>query len=533
MSVISLHSVSYILPDGTPLFQDISCTFAYEKTGLVGDNGSGKSTLMKIVAGLLHPATGQVSGSGAVVYLPQQSNIRDKRFLIDFFPLREKYLALQRILSGSGNETDLLILDNDWDVGDRLTSALEQMGIGYLTPGRKSETLSGGEVVRCLLAALLTQKPDLIILDEPTNHLDAGGRKIVAGFIDEWDKGIIVISHDRSLLRQMNRTLELSQNGLKAYGGDYDFYVSCKQQETEAAQRVVKSAETTLKKSIREQRTVLSRQQKRIRTAAKNSAESGIPKIVLNARKGQGEKTLSNIKEIHSKKIEHDRLQLKDAKEKVVTGPPLRIDMDESFVPRGKTVVKAEGINFSWDGKKMLWKEDLSFIVTGAERVLVTGGNGSGKTTLFRAVLGELSPAHGALYIGVARIGILDQQVSLLRDDLSLLDNLRLASPDTPEHELRIRLGRFLFWGDEVTKIVRVLSGGERMRAGLACLLAADSAPELLLLDEPTNNLDLKSILELTDALNAYSGTLMVVSHDADFVGAIGITGEVKVGGRK
>ena len=528
MSVISLHSVSYILPDGTPLFQDISCSFATEKTGLVGDNGSGKSTLMKIVAGIVAPSSGQIIGNGVVAYLPQQNNIRNNRYLLDFFPLKAKYLALQRILSGTGTEDDLATLDNDWEVGERLTTALEKMGIGYLTPMRESCTLSGGEVVRCLLASLLTQKPDLIILDEPTNHLDAFGRKIVADFIEDWKSGIIVISHDRALLRLMDRILELSPIGLKSYGGNYDFYTACKQQENDAALREVKSAETTLKKSIREQRSVLDRQQKRIRTAAKSSADSGIPKIVLHAKKGQGEKTLSNIKEIHSKKIENARLQLEDARKNIVTGPPLRIDMDASGVPAGKIIIRAEGINFSWDGKQMLWKEDLSFTITGAERVLVSGANGSGKSTLFRALLREVTPAHGSLSLGCTRVGILDQQVSLLRDEVSLLDNLRFVSPDTPEHELRIRLGRFLFWGDEVNKTAGILSGGERMRAGLACLLAADSAPELLLLDEPTNNLDLKSILELTTALNGYSGTLMVVSHDEEFVRSIGIQTEIR-----
>jgi ATPase subunit of ABC transporter with duplicated ATPase domains len=146
-----------------------------------------------------------------------------------------------------------------------------------------------------------------------------------------------------------------------------------------------------------------------------------------------------------------------------------------------------------------------------------------------RLIKKEIFPQRGELFVGVNKIGTLDQQVSVLADKLTLLENLKIHAPNLPEHELRIRLGRFLFYKEEINKKAEVLSGGERMRAGLACLLAAEQSPELILLDEPTNNLDLESIIELTSALNNYKGALLVVTHDIDFIKEIDIRREIKL----
>jgi ATPase subunit of ABC transporter with duplicated ATPase domains len=191
-------------------------------------------------------------------------------------------------------------------------------------------------------------------------------------------------------------------------------------------------------------------------------------------------------------------------------------------------MIIAEEINYAPDERLMLWPRGLSFILRGNERIHIAEKNGSGKSTLLKLIAGQLSPTSGVLKIGAGKVMLLDQEVSLLQDSDSVYENIRRhADGGIPEHELRIRLARFIFFKDDVFTPAGVLSGGERMRLGLACALAAEQAPELLLLDEPTNNLDIGSITEVTAMLNAYHGALIVVSHDADFIEEIGITREL------
>lgn len=527
MSSIVLNKLSKIFPDGSSLFRDLSISFNFEKTGLVGNNGSGKSTLARMIAGIIPPSSGSITAEGKISYLPQDLNSFDNHSLIEILNLKEKYAAFKRVTSGSGNPDDLILLDDDWKMEERIYDSLEKAGIKYLALDRMFNTLSGGEKVRCLLASLFIENPGFIILDEPTNHLDFSARKIIYSFVDTCKIGLLVISHDRTLLRKMDRIAELSLSGLKIYGCGYDLYIEMRNIENEAAMKDVQSAKSTLDKDILEKEKAITRQVKRTKTAEAKSAGSGIPKILLNAKKGKGEKTLKKLKDIHSKRIESSEANLSDAKSRLPAARQIKIDLERSRVPSGKIIVRGTDLNYSWDGTNYLWQRDLSFQITGSERILLKGINGSGKTTLMKIISKEIIPRRGELYIGVKKLGVLDQQVSILNDELTLLENIKLHTLNMPEHELRIRLGRFLFYKEEVNKKAHLISGGERVRAGLACLLADEQSPELIMLDEPTNNLDIESILELTSALNNFKGALLVVSHDIDFIKDINLTREI------
>lgn len=529
MSSIVINNLTLIYPDGSTLFKNLSASFGNEKTGLVGNNGSGKSAIAKIIAGIIEPSEGSVLKDGKVSYLPQDYSSLSQLTLIQVFSLEKKYKAFHRLTSGKGTKEDLIILDNDWEIEKRTFASMEKVGVKNISPERTFASLSGGEKVRILFASLLTENPSFIILDEPTNHLDFSAREMIYKFVDEWKKGMLVISHDRSLLRQMDRISELSSIGLKLYGGNYDFYFEMRNIENDAVKKEIQSAENLLKKNIEDKKQVISRQEKRTKTGAKRAVKTGGPKILLNAKKSKGEGTLKKLKDIHNSRIEESQKNLSEAKTKLRFERQIKIDLEKSKVPEGKIIVRGTGLNFSWDGINFLWEKDLYFQLTGAERVLLKGLNGSGKTTLMRLIKKEILPQRGELFVGVNKIGTLDQQVSVLDDKLTLLENLKIHAPNLPEHELRIRLARFLFYKNVVNKKAEVLSGGERMRAGLACLLAAEKSPELILLDEPTNNLDIESIIELTSALNSYKGALLVVTHDIDFIKETNIRREIKL----
>jgi ATPase subunit of ABC transporter with duplicated ATPase domains len=212
------------------------------------------------------------------------------------------------------------------------------------------------------------------------------------------------------------------------------------------------------------------------------------------------------------------------ARQHVTPDHQIIIDLEQSEVPAHKRMVELKRINYRYPGAgRTLWPEPLSFEIVGPERVWLKGQNGSGKSTLIDLRCGRKRASTGEVNVGTRRIGLLDQKTSILDQGSTVFEILKQVAPLRPDHELRIILGRFLFEQEAALKPVSVLSGGERMRAALACLLGADQSPQILIVDEPTNNLDLASVKELVSALSNYRGVLIAVSHDDTFLAEIGI----------
>lgn len=525
---IGANQLSYQFPSGETLFRHLTFTIGYGKTGLTGDNGSGKSTLIQLLAGSLMPTSGTVVTAGKIAVMPQLFHPYYAQNVAQVLGVEAILQALERITDGLCTEADFLLLDNNWDIEDRIKQILLQADLSYLPPDRQFSSLSGGEMSRLLFAGLLLQEPDFILLDEPTNHLDRASREKFYKLITAFRKGLLVISHDRELLRLMDKTMELSAKGVKMYGGNYDFYLEQKNIEADAALQQYQAATTEWKKSVRIQRSAVEKQEKRNSRGEKSNRAKGVDKMVLNILKGAGENTLARAKNVHAGKVQQQAEKVNQAKAQVQPDYTISIDLENSTLPAAKKVIVAREINYSYEADTFLWPEPLSFTLFSHDRLSVIGNNGSGKSTLIQLIIGALRPATGTIYIGVDKIGLIDQQLQFLDNFLTVLENLQRFAPSSmPEHDLRIRLGRFLFYHESVFKKVAFLSGGERMRLALACLLATGNAPQLLVLDEPTNNLDIASVDQLISALINYKGAMIVISHDRDFLRQLQITQEL------
>jgi ATPase subunit of ABC transporter with duplicated ATPase domains len=523
----TLDAVAAKTPDGRVLFENLTLAFGAERTGLVGRNGVGKTSLLRLIAGDAVPADGVVSVRGAVGVLRQSLAPPPGATVAEVMGLAEPLAVLARIAEGRGSADDLA--EADWTLETRLEAALAEVGLAGLDPARPAASLSGGQLTRAALAGLLARAPDLLLLDEPTNNLDAEGRALVADVLGRWRGGALVVSHDRALLRRMDRIVELTSLGAKIYGGSYDLYAERKAVEEAAAARELADAQRTVARVAREAQAAAEKKARRDSAGRRFAAKGSEPKILLGAMAERAENSGGRETQLAERAKTQVAAQLAEAEAKVERLRNLAFDLPPSGLAAGKTVLAFEHAGFAYPGGRPVVAQ-LSFRLVGPERVALAGPNGVGKTTVIRLAAGELQPTAGAVRIGV-RPAFLDQQTALLRPEETLIEAYRRLNPAATRNDAHAALARFLFRNRDAEKQVRALSGGERLRAGLACVLSGEAPPQLLILDEPTNHLDLDSIGAVEAALRGYDGALLVVSHDRDFLAAIGVEREVRLGG--
>ena len=525
-SHIELRNVSWSTPDGSPLLDNINLAFCAERSGLIGRNGIGKTTLLKIVAGAIAPASGTVTVTGSVSMLHQRSGPPPDQTIADAFCVADDLERLARIEAGEARDGDLD--DADWSLEPRAMAALADAGLADIALDRQLATLSGGQATRAALAALMFAEPDLLLLDEPTNNLDRGGRAIVADMLGAWKGGAVVVSHDRKLLRRMDRIVELSGLGAKVYGGNWDLYAERKAEERDAAEHRLATAERTL---VQVNRDIQKASERKARSDSRGRHERtsrSHSKSAYDFKKEKSEQAMDRGANLSTRKRDDATAAVNAAREDVEVFKSLSLTLPPSNTPSNKRLLAMDDV--SWrtpDGKSVL--SDLSFMLVGPERIAVIGPNGAGKSTLLRLVAGDLKPDQGSVRRG-CRIVMLDQNVALLDTASTILENFRHLNPEQPENAARTMLARFLFRNDDALKRVGNLSGGERLRAALAVVLGGHEAPQLIVLDEPTNHLDLTSIEVIEAALADYDGALLVASHDEDFLSAIRIERRIDLG---
>ncbi|HEX3915982.1 MAG TPA: ABC-F family ATP-binding cassette domain-containing protein [Caulobacteraceae bacterium] len=525
-SLITLDGLTDASPDGRVLFENLTLAFGREKTGLVGRNGVGKTTLVRLMLGERTPAAGVVAVAGRLAVLRQQLAPPPGAQVADLLGVAEALAALARLEAGEGRDGDLETAD--WGLPVRIEAALAEVGLAGVALDRAADALSGGQLTRGALAALLVAEPDFILMDEPTNNLDAEGRAALAAMLERWRGGALVVSHDRALLRRMDRIVELTSLGANVYGGNYDLYAARKAEAEAAAARDLEQAEQAMARTGREIQQAKERKARSDARGKQLGAKGGIPRIVLGAMAEAAQNTGGRQNRLAERLRAEAERDLADAEARVERVRRLAFDLPPSGLPDGRLALAFEDVAFAWpDGTPVL--ADVSFRLTGPERVAVTGPNGAGKTTLIRLATGALEPTAGRVRRGVEAV-VLDQRAALLRDDETLLANFRRLNPAADDNAAHSALARFVFRNVTALKPAGALSGGERLRAALACALMAARPPQLIILDEPTNHLDLDSIAAIEAALAAYDGALLVVSHDRDFLAAIGVEREVVLG---
>jgi ATPase subunit of ABC transporter with duplicated ATPase domains len=523
---ITLDSLSFRAPDGRTLLNNVTLAFGAERTGLVGANGCGKTTLLRLILGDVTPSAGSVAVRGRVGLLRQSFAPPPGASLADLLGVADAFARLDRIEAGAGSADDFERAD--WDLPQRVAAAMADVGLGAMALARDAGSLSGGEATRAAVARLLIEAPDMMLLDEPTNNLDADARAMIADVLSDWRGGALVVSHDRSLLRGMDRIVELSSLGARLYGGGYDLYRQRKDEEADAAARALDSAERDARRIDREIQATRERQDRSDAAGRRAKARGDQPKIILNAMAGRAENTRAAQQHLADRRRADAEARLAAARERVEIARRLGFDLPPSGLAAGKLALAFEEVTFGWPGVDPLF-ENLSFRITGPERLAVSGRNGAGKSTLIALALGQSGPTAGRITRGVATLA-LDQRAALLHDDETLVQNYRRLNPAATDNQAHAALARFLFRNVAALKPAGALSGGERLRAALACVLLGDRPPQLVILDEPTNHLDLDSIEAVETALSAYDGALLIVSHDEDFLQGVGVERRLQLG---
>ncbi len=527
---VVLNDVSFAWPDGSPLLTHVTAAFGSGRTGLVGANGSGKTTLLRLIRSDLTPSAGTITTSGRVAYLPQHVTRDADATVADLLGIRATLDALRAIEGGSVDEAHFEAVGDDWDIEARAAELLHSAGVGGLGADldRRVDAMSGGETVLVAIAGQRLSGAPVVLLDEPTNNLDRRARAAVATLVRGWPGALIVVSHDVELLDLMDETAELYDAALSVCGGGYTTYREVLAAQQDAARRALRDAESALKTERRQRTEAETKLARRARYARTDYENKRRPRAVMKLKAREAQVSAGKARTEVEAKVDEATAAVDERASKVRRQARIRIELPDPDVPASRRL--AEFVDPT--------DPDHRYVIAGPERVALVGPNGSGKTRLVDQLVhprGDASTADesdestgGAGWpraiAHTHRIGYLPQRIDGLDPSASLLDTVRTSAPTSTPQEVRAGLARFLFRGTQVDRTVGQLSGGERFRVALAAILLAAPPPQLIVLDEPTNSLDLTSVDELVDALSAYLGGLIVVSHDEAFLARLHIT---------
>ena len=492
------------------IFKNVTVSFNdNDKVGITGVNGAGKSTLFNLILGKISPDSGKIviKNNKVIGFLPQvitdeipSDDITVFDYLLTGRPIKEIKEKQKLMYEEIANETDIkkvnyklkeiakledkLTYYDEYNAENALLKIISGMNIDDKLLDLKLTSLSGGQKSKIAFARLLYSKPEIMLLDEPTNHLDLDTKEYIAEFLKKYHGLILVISHDIEFLNEVtNKTLYVDKINKTAtlFNGNYEKYLKVKKENDLAKKRLYD-------KQVKEEEKLKAIISKYIRGNEKkaNIAKDRIKKL----------EKLQSEKVILEKKNKYTRFKMK------------------INYPSYTTPIAVKNVSFGYNEEELLY-ENLNFDLTRGEKLLVVGENGMGKTTLLKLIMGYLTPLSGSILISEkTQIGYYAQEHEILNNNETIVNNFKEFN--LPVYELRKVLGSFLFSGDDIYKKVEVLSPGERSRVALAKISL--SGANTLILDEPTNHLDPMTQSIIADTFSDYEGTMLVVSHNLDFV---------------
>jgi ATPase subunit of ABC transporter with duplicated ATPase domains len=523
-SFVELHGVALRLPGGRTLFDGLTFTFSARRTGLVGRNGAGKSMLARVLAGQLPPDRGCAFAHGTVHYLPQQPHVDAGSTVADVAGLGPLFAASRRLAGGDGTPQDLALLDGRWTMESDFAQALADAGLPRLEPGTPAACLSGGQLARVALAGAFLSGCDVLVLDEPTNHLDRDGRAWLQARLDAWPGAVIAISHDRALLDAMEAIVELDEHGLQAYGGNFTHYQAQRDAQAAAAREALESARAARQAGLRQLRSEHDARQRHAARSARAAAHENQAAILLGRRKAGAQVHAGK----QAKQDDTVRERLDDAVRAAAAGidasPLPALLLGEAAVPAGRVVVQCDGAVAPWPAHA----RPLDLVLAGPVRLAIAGPNGCGKSTLLKMLAGDVAPRAGSAAARVPAAWLDQQAERLLPAASTVLERLRQLDSALPEGALRSRLALLGFDAARLSTPAGALSGGERIKAALACAVWGRQGTRLLLLDEPGNHLDLPSLRALEEALGAWPGAFAIVSHDERLLDGLRLTHKLR-----
>ncbi len=406
---ITLNNLSFHLDQTLIAFDELNLSFGQQVYGIVGKNGSGKSTLLNLITGALAPNSGSVQHSGTIMLAPQSHTAIPKDHSIaDTLEVTNYLIALKKINQGSTDDRLFECLEGQWDIESRIENVLSQLQLWPVDLNMQFHQLSGGQKTKILLARTWLADADFILFDEPTNNLDAESREILYQFIQSSKKGLLIVSHDRTLLNLCHNIIEISSKGVEKFGGNYDFYKEQKDLQTAALEQEIKTNKEYLKKSKKLTQTRMERYQQneakgKKKVAAQIKEKGSYDKIELKGKKGQSENTNRRIRLQADKKMGSANSKLSSSLEKLEADKTLNISLPNTAVPNGKVVIDINDLCFSYDEKKPLLSQ-FNLHLAGPKRIAISGKNGSGKTTLIKIIRGLLTPEYGNITVGVSHI---------------------------------------------------------------------------------------------------------------------------------
>lgn len=520
MPILFTHQLGYQFADGHQILHNINCSMTASRVALVGKNGCGKSLLVSLLTEQKTPTQGYVRLNGKVVtysQLPSDLLLTDIT-VAEYLEVSEVLNALKRIENGECSTQLFDLIGEQWQLKSELLTKLSEMGLPQ-DLDLVCNKLSGGQLAKLQLWKLFQSAADLLVLDEPSNHLDSDAKTWLIEQMQRFSGHILLVSHDRMLLREMEQIWELSSLGLTQYGGNYDFYAEQKAQAVSALERQMASVQKQQKKLEVQAQKNREKAEQRASQGNRMRKDGSQPKILLDGMKNSAEQSVSN-----RLKNESGRSEMLAKTSQSLSNRYEQVKAQRLYIDSCKQR-SADAFFLDQAVLPYVANEALTFAISSQCRVHVMGSNGSGKSTLMQVLQGKVTLLSGELRVNT-QMHYLDQNFSLLDNKISLLDTMRHFCEGILESDARTLLAGVGFRKDSVFRQVSNLSGGEKMKLSMLVVTHQPEQP-FLLLDEPDNYLDLDSKHLLAEALNGYRGGFALISHDADFVQECGMTSQL------